>query len=105
MFSKSKLFFLLTMSFFMTVCFSQSKVTDVNSKISRSSYAEKIYLQLSNTVFTTTEIIWFKAIVTNTLNQPSKISGVLYVELIDFDENIIDTKTLKLENGLSEGFF
>ncbi len=74
-------------------------------KISRLAYAEKIYLQLSNTVFTTGETIWFKTIVTNTINQPSKRSGVLYVDLIYFDETIIDTKTLKLEHGVSDGFF
>ncbi|WP_136482549.1 hypothetical protein [Cognatitamlana onchidii] len=92
-------------SLFVTVCLAQTKVADVNTKISKSSYAEKIYLQLSNTMFTTGETIWFKAIVTNSLNKPSSISGVLYVDLIDFDKNILETKTLKLENGLSDGFF
>lgn len=100
-----KSYFVLTISLFVTVCLAQSKATDANNILSRSSYAEKIYLQLSNTVFTTGETIWFKAIVTNNLNQPSQRSGVLYVELIDFDENIVGTKTLKLENGLADGFF
>ncbi|MBC3758422.1 hypothetical protein H7U19_08410 [Hyunsoonleella sp. SJ7] len=84
---------------------SQTKDTLNLKKTTRNAFAEKIYLQLSNTVFTTGETIWYKAIVTNTINQPTRLSGVLYVEIIDFDENIIDTKTLKLENGLSDGFF
>jgi hypothetical protein len=83
----------------------KSQNTISNKKPSKEAFAEKIYLQLSNTIFTTGETIWYKAIVTNTINQPTKLSGVLNVELIDFDENIIDTKTLKLENGLSDGFF
>ncbi|GAA4967065.1 TonB-dependent receptor plug domain-containing protein [Algibacter aquimarinus] len=83
----------------------KSQNTISNKKPSKKAFAEKIYLQLSNTVFTTGEAIWYKAIVTNTINQFTKRSSVLYVDLIDFDENIIDTKTLKLENGLSDGFF
>jgi hypothetical protein len=82
-----------------------SQNTTVNPNTSRQAYAEKIYLQFSNTVFATSETLWFKAIVTNSINKPSKLSGVLYVDLIDFDENIVDTKILKLENGLSDGFF
>tara|TARA_R110002049_G_scaffold307520_1_gene508204 strand:- start:13006 stop:15843 length:2838 start_codon:yes stop_codon:yes gene_type:complete len=71
----------------------------------RSVYAEKIYLQLNNTVFTTDKTIWFKAIVTNAFNLPTQLSGILYVELIDFDKNILNTKKLKLENGIADGFF
>ncbi|RED48875.1 hypothetical protein [Seonamhaeicola aphaedonensis] len=71
----------------------------------RHTFAEKIYLQLSNTIFATGETIWFKAIVTNTLNQPSNISGILHMELIDFDENIVKSKKLKLENGITDSFF
>ncbi len=73
--------------------------------ISKVSYAEKIYLQLSNTICATGETLWFKAIVTNTLNMPSKRSGILHVELIDFDEKKISSKILKLENGIADGFF
>ncbi len=75
------------------------------TKASKSSFSEKIYLQLSNTIFATGETIWFKAIVTNALNAPSKLSGILHVELIDFDENVVTTKKLKLENGLADSFF
>ncbi|TYA74063.1 hypothetical protein [Seonamhaeicola marinus] len=80
-----------------------------NSKLlitSKEAYAEKIYLQLSKNVFTTEEIIWIKAVVTDAVNHaPTKLSEVLYVELIDFDERVIDNKVLKLDSGISSTFF
>ncbi|MBP0902798.1 hypothetical protein ACFSKN_07240 [Mariniflexile gromovii] len=72
---------------------------------SKSAYAEKIYLQLSSTVFTTDNTIWFKAIVTDFAHLPTKISSVLHVELIDFDKRIIDKKLLKLDYGKADSFF
>ncbi|WP_248724663.1 hypothetical protein [Seonamhaeicola sp. ML3] len=65
-------------------------------------FAEKIYLQLSSTIFTNNETVWLKAIVTNSLeHKPSKLSRILYVELIDFDEQVIDKKMLKLDDGIA----
>jgi len=67
---------------------------------------EKIYLQLDGKVYTTDKTIWFKAIVTNASDHIlTKLSGVLYVELIGPDEKIIEKKLIKLENGIGDGFF
>ena len=94
---KSKYYFLLIiLCIDLFVSSLNAQETNKSTEISKLSYAEKIYLQLSNTVFTTGETIWFKTIVTNTINQPSKRSGVLYVDLIDFDDTINYTKKLKL---------
>lgn len=74
--------------------------------ISNSSYAEKIYLQLSSTVVTNDETIWLKAIVTDAVNHiPSKLSEALHVELIDFDERVIDKKLLKMQSGIAHTSF
>jgi hypothetical protein len=68
--------------------------------------AEKIYLQMDSKVYTTDKTIWFKSIVTNADDHtPTKLSGVLYVELIGPDERIIEKKLVKLENGIGDGFF
>ncbi|HIB46701.1 MAG TPA: hypothetical protein EYN07_00070 [Flavobacteriaceae bacterium] len=69
--------------------------------------AEKIYLQLSGTTFTTSETIWFKAIVTDVLNHtPTMKSRVLHVELIDpLNNRIIDENLLQISNGIANGFF
>ncbi len=82
-------------------CYSQN-----GPLISYASLAEKAYLQLSNKVFTTGQTIWFKAIVSHaTDHTPTQISGVLYTELIDPNENIIEKKLVKIVNGTGDGFF
>lgn len=73
---------------------------------SDAGLAEKIYLQLDNKVYTTDQTIWFKAILTEAGNhKPSMISGVLYVELIDPNENIVEQKLIKIDQGFGNGFF
>lgn len=86
--------------------FSQSTkpVTDID--VANASFAEKIYIQLDNYAYHNRDTIWFKAIVTDSyLHLPSTKSKVLYVELIDQEEQILDRKTLKLEVGTAHGFF
>lgn len=73
---------------------------------SDAEMAEKIYLQLDNKVYTTDQTIWFKAIVAMAGDHtPSKVSGVLYVELIDPNENIVEQKRIKVDRGFGNGFF
>lgn len=79
----------------------QDSANDVQGPI-----PEKIYLQLDGEVYTTDQIIWYKAIVTNTVTHaPSLTSGILYVELIDANELIIEKKLIKITKGIGSGFF
>jgi hypothetical protein len=41
----------------------------------KSSFAEKIYLQLSTNVFTTDQTIWFKAILTTAFDHKPSLIG------------------------------
>ena len=80
--------------------------SQLNGIYSNSYLAEKIYLQLDGKVYTTDKTIWFKAIVTSASNHTqTKLSGVLYVELIGPDEKVIEKKLVKLEKGIGVGFF
>ncbi|NOY50286.1 MAG: hypothetical protein GXO88_06980 [Chlorobi bacterium] len=81
-------------------------LTKSSNLSSNASSAEKIYLQLDSEVYTTDGTIWFKAIVTNVADHvPTKLSGVLYVELIDPNERVVEKKLVRLENGIGSGFF
>ena len=72
----------------------------------QSCFAEKIYLQLDGKVYTTDQTIWFKAIVATAFDhKPSKMSGVLYVDLIAPNEHIIDHQLIKIQDGIGSGFF
>jgi hypothetical protein len=80
--------------------------SQLNGIYSNSYLAEKIYLQLDGKVYTTDKTIWFKAIVTSASNNTlTKLSGVVYVELIGPDEKVIEKKLVKLEKGIGVGFF
>lgn len=73
--------------------------------VSNTSLAEKIYLQLDKDIYPTGSTIWFKAIVTNSFeNKPTDLSGVLYVELINAEKNLIEKKLIKLDKGIGEGY-
>lgn len=100
----------MTRAFIFIFCFAVllfSAARSQNNPVSSyASLAEKIYLQLDNTVYTTGQTIWFKAIVANAADHtPTKLSGILYAELIDPHENIVERKLIKIEQGLGNGFF
>ncbi|MBC3758424.1 hypothetical protein H7U19_08420 [Hyunsoonleella sp. SJ7] len=90
---------------FLGSIYSQTKNPLHLKKTTKNTFAEKIYLQLNNSVFTNNETIWFKAIVTDAKNAPTNLSGILHVELIDFDKDIVATKKLKLVNGMADNGF
>lgn len=73
---------------------------------SQAAFAEKVYLQLDEQVYTADQTIWFKAIVANAGNHlPSIHTGVLYVELIGPDEQLMEKKLVKLADGVGDNFF
>ncbi|WP_111684887.1 hypothetical protein [Winogradskyella tangerina] len=78
----------------------------VNSSYARNSFAEKIYLQTDNQIYTANSTIWFKAAVVNAATLSGELSsGVLYVDLINSKNEIVDHKILKLNEGLGNGYF
>ena len=77
-----------------------------SNKYSHNTFAEKIYLQTDNEVYTNNKAIWFKAIVLGALTHFSDFSsGVLYVELIDSEKEVRDSKIVKLKEGIGTSFF
>ncbi len=91
---------------FLQILFSQAPNTFPDINLANASYAEKIYIQLDNYAYHNRDTIWFKAIVTDSyLHLPSSKSKVLYIELIDQEQQILEKKTLKLEEGIANGFF
>lgn len=73
---------------------------------SSAAFAEKIYLQLDADVYTPDDTIWFKAVVAESAgHRPSAASGVLHVELIGPDEQVMDRKRIKLTGGVGSGGF
>jgi len=73
---------------------------------SKGAYAEKIYLQLDADVYTTDQTLWFKAVVLESAGHyPSQLSGVLHVDLVAPNEQIVASKRIKLSQGSGHGAF
>ena len=103
---KKHIYYLATLFIFCSLNnFLTAQEIFTQKKTSKIAYAEKIYLQLNSTVFTSDQTIWFKAVVTDVNQRPTVLSKVLYVDLINFDKRIVSSKILKLENGITDGFF
>ena len=67
---------------------------------------EKVYVHMDNTCYFQGDTIWFTAYTqqTNT-NEPSKVSGVLYVELLNNDGYLVERKLIEMKEGRGNGFF
>jgi hypothetical protein len=73
---------------------------------SKSYPQEKVYLHFDNSSYYLGESIWFKAYAIQAdRNSLSNISKVLYVELLNTEGYVVETKKLKLENGVCHGDF
>ncbi|MFP4844229.1 hypothetical protein [Winogradskyella sp. PE311] len=98
---------------FLKVCFSIIVLSITSflysqsiKRYSHNSLAEKIYLQLDNDVYTTNKTIWFKAVIANAVAHETLLSsGVLYVDLISAEEKVIESKIIKISEGIGRGYF
>lgn len=65
---------------------------------------EKVYLQLDKDYYASGGVIWFKAYVTNDYT-PTKISSILYAELLDKKGKVLNREKLPLTGGAAWGNF
>lgn len=100
--SKTLIYIVLFFLFIPTINLAQNNLPNRGN----NAFPEKIYLQLDRKVYTLRNTIWFKCIVSDAYSHAlTTKSGILHVELIGPGENIIEKKTLKLDNGIGEGSF
>jgi TonB-dependent SusC/RagA subfamily outer membrane receptor len=80
----------------------QIKIDLRKSKLPTSG--EKVYLHTDLPVYASGETIWFNAYIVNLATHvPSNLSGVLYVDLISPEGNILVNKRLDVEDAYAEG--
>jgi hypothetical protein len=76
----------------------QSKVTPL--------LKEKIYIHFDKTFYEQGENIWYKIYLVDAINHtPETLSKVVYVDLISPNHNIIESKTIKISQGIGKGDF
>ena len=67
---------------------------------------EKIYIHFDKSFYNQGENIWYKVYLIDAINyEPETLSKVVYVDLIDSNNIIIDSKTIKINEGTGHGDF
>ncbi|HEY4197976.1 MAG TPA: carboxypeptidase-like regulatory domain-containing protein, partial [Mucilaginibacter sp.] len=84
-------------------------IKDIKNKIdtfAASHITEKVHLHTDRPWYGLGDTIWFKAYtVAGTDHRPSNLSGVLYTELINEKDSVVNRMTLPLDAGISDGDF
>ncbi|WP_316831377.1 Ig-like domain-containing protein [Pedobacter aquatilis] len=103
---------LIAVSFLFIVNFSSSAQTDtisINTIITKTNKVlndyptEKIHIHFDKPYYAVADTIWFKAYVTENQNFLSGISKIVYVDVINQRDSLIQTVKLPLAGGMAEG--
>ncbi|WP_431198977.1 hypothetical protein ACQ86K_24540 [Mucilaginibacter sp. P19] len=74
--------------------------------LSANKAVEKVYLHLNKPYYNAGDTIYFKAYVTlGEQHEPSKLSGMLHVDLVSPSDSLLQTIPLQMVNGLAAGDF
>jgi hypothetical protein len=92
-----------------TIAPADNIVKNIENKIdafAASHITEKVHLHLDRPWYGLGDTIWFKAYtVAGADHRLSTLSGVLYTELIDEKDSVVNRLTLPLDSGISHGDF
>ena len=105
-----KIYFILLLLFtFSFSAFSQTDTTSLNTIISKSvklvnEYPfEKVYLHFDKPYYAVGDTIWFKAYITIDIHQPSPLSKVVYVDVINSKDSLVQTLKLQVTAAAALG--
>ncbi|MEO6150986.1 MAG: carboxypeptidase regulatory-like domain-containing protein, partial [Mucilaginibacter sp.] len=106
---RSLLILSATLLFFTSTAFAQrdsiplSTIIDKANKSINSHPVEKVYLHFDKPYYAIGDTIWYKAYLTYGLHQPSELSRIIYVDIINSHDQAIETQMLTVKNGSAIG--
>jgi hypothetical protein len=107
-----KILLIFLFAFTRVTAFSQTENAGINPVISKlktlstDRVTEKAYLHFDKPYYAAGDTIYFKAYVTlGERHEPSKLSGILHVDLINTNNKIDQSLKLQLNNGIAWGDF
>jgi hypothetical protein len=106
---KKNALFLLLITTSLTSAFAQRDTVSLNTILTKTvKYAtsfpiEKVYLHLDKPYYAATDTIWFKAYVTIDKHQPSGLSSIVYVDIANSQDSIVQELKLPVVNGFANG--
>ncbi len=102
-------YFLLMSLFITNNAFSQESISTIQHQFeayTNNNYQEKVFLHTDKTVYTTGEVLWFKAYVTNAAsNSFSLLSKICYVEIISDEKKQLMQGKISIDSGRGNGSF
>ncbi|MDB5147148.1 MAG: carboxypeptidase regulatory-like protein, partial [Mucilaginibacter sp.] len=78
-------------------------IIEKTSKFNASFPIEKVYLHTDKPYYAVGDTIWFKAYVTIEKHQPSALSRIVYVDLINNRDSVVESQRIALTNGFASG--
>lgn len=78
-------------------------IIEKTSKFSASYPIEKVYLHTDKPYYAVGDTIWFKAYVTIEKHQPSALSRIVYVDLINNRDSVVESQRIAVTNGFASG--
>lgn len=78
-------------------------LADRKSELSYNSPYENVYLHFDKPYYAVGDTIWFKAYLTIQQHLPSPLSKIVYVELINRKDSLIETLKLPISNSTANG--
>ena len=79
------------------------KIINQTKRLSDEQPIEKVYLHFDKPYYAVADTMWFKAYVTTEQNQPSLLSKIIYVELWNGQDSLLQTLKLPTKNGFAYG--
>lgn len=80
-----------------------STIIDKSIKYTNSRPLEKVYIHTDKPYYSVGDTIWLKAYVTVDLHVPTSLSKIVYVELFNGQDSLMETLRLPLKNGVGQG--
>ncbi|MCL6261627.1 TonB-dependent receptor plug domain-containing protein [Aquiflexum sp. TKW24L] len=106
-------FLIIPFLYFLSSFQNQSSITELTEKILSMSESyvndfpeEKVFVHLDKKIYAAGDMIWFSAYVTaGSPDLPSPLSKTVYVDLLDNEGNLLQQRTVKIEEGHGNGDF
>jgi hypothetical protein len=78
-------------------------IIEKTNKLSAERPLEKVYLHFDKPYYAIDDTVWFKAYLTDNFRQPSQLSKIVYVEITNSRDSVVDNLKLPVRNGMAYG--
>jgi hypothetical protein len=89
--------------------FSQQDTTTLNNIITKTKKlaelypVEKVYLHFDKPYYSVADTIWFKAYLTSEQNMPSTLSKIVYVDVMNSQDSLVQSLKIPVTNSVATG--